>query len=363
MIQPSNQDTVLLTGATGLVGSQLLPVLRKQGYRVFCLVRDKAGASAQKRISLAGDDDQIQILSGDVAHELCGLSSQQITALCGHVEKVIHSAALLKFDEALAPEINKVNVNGTKNVLELAKALGAKEFHYVSTAYVAGKASQFSESDIGLAENARNPYEHSKQRAEELVRQWPDRAFSIYRLGIVIGNSETGFTPSWDGYYGYFSPFWHLRDKLQQLGNNSTLFVHVAPSMSLNLVPVDWVVEMLGHLVEVPTKGQAFHLTHPAPQALGWVVENSFRIMGLPVACSPTPVKADFHGEENMRRIINRSIERYAPYVGHEANFCNANLRQVLNGKYSPPVKISEQLLKDKILAYAMQKNFGRDEE
>jgi thioester reductase-like protein len=355
--------TVLLTGATGMVGSQLLPELVAKGCQVYCLVRNKDGLSAVERLPLGDYGKQVHILQGDVVENLCGLSSQLIEAHCGKIDKVVHSAALLKFDESLSPQVSMVNETGTQNVINLAKVLGAKEFHYISTAYVAGKATEFAEQDVGLPENARNPYERSKQRAEELVRQWPGGHFSIYRLGIVIGSSKTGFTPAYDGYYGYLSALWSLRSKLRQHIGETVFNVYLHPSTTINLIPVDWVAQTLGSVITKPAMGQAFHLTHPSPQTLTWLGKVSFKAMGIPVNPSSKPVAIEGHLSDDARqlqRIINRSLDRFGPYAVHEAKFCNRNLRQILGGSYVPPAPISEELLKDKILSYAIEKNFGR---
>jgi thioester reductase-like protein len=96
-------------------------------------------------------------------------------------------------------------------VLDFARIMEIPEVHHVSTAYVAGDAETFSESDTDIGQKCRNVYERTKLQAEKLVKAWSYGKHSIYRLGIVVGDTVTGWMPSFNGYYGFLGSVWHLR--------------------------------------------------------------------------------------------------------------------------------------------------------
>jgi thioester reductase-like protein len=69
------KDTILLTGATGALGSMLLQRLSDQGYEVICLVRGKTRSEARRRIrELVGERENVRVIRGDITEPRCGIS-------------------------------------------------------------------------------------------------------------------------------------------------------------------------------------------------------------------------------------------------------------------------------------------------
>ena len=96
----------------------------------------------------------------------------------------------------------RINVEGTKNVLEfLEEAPHFERLHYVSTAYVSGTArGVFRETDLDVGQGFKNHYEETKFQAEvEVARSRVP--CTIYRPGVVVGDSKTGETAKFDGPY------------------------------------------------------------------------------------------------------------------------------------------------------------------
>ena len=273
-------QTILLTGATGEIGSQLAKRLSQQGFKVCCMVRSKNKLNARERL-LASVGMDVDVLEADLSLPLCGFDTAMIETFRHRFSKFIHCAALVKFDKSLEQQIMDTNVLGTNRALELAQVLNIPEFHYVSTAYVAGAASNLSEWNHGLPENARNPYELSKQKAEQLVRAWSGKT-AIYRLSIVVGDSYTGLTDSYNGFYGYLSGFWQMREQLKAA--TKPFFVPANTDSTMNLVPRDWVTDMLAKLMRVPVQKKTYHLTHPQPANIAWMMTTSFDYLGF--ACT-----------------------------------------------------------------------------
>lgn len=165
--------TIVLTGASGVVGKALLPALAEQ--ELVCLVN---------RRTL---DDGHAVVRADVTQPRLGLDRADYRQLARTADCVIHAAAVTDW-AAPAERIRATNVAGTSNVLQLARDAGAP-LYFLSTAFVTA-----IEPDAQLAlapEHIIVDYVTSKRDAERLVRESGLPA-TILRLTNVIGDSDTG---------------------------------------------------------------------------------------------------------------------------------------------------------------------------
>ena len=374
-------STILLTGVTGQVGSSLAPLLQERGHRVLYLIRPNNGqdATARLREVLPYLRETDIVLSGDVTLPFAGISEADRRKWKGQIDKVIHGAASIKFDEAVAEETRYINVDGTRTMLNLAEELGVKEFHFLSTAYVAGSARTFAETDFDVGQTTRNAYESSKWAAERLVRSWSAGKFSIHRLGIVIGDSKTGYSKYFNGYYGFFIGFWRLLQSLRQRWETKPeeclqqgvsfsedgflelpLCIGCSPTSKLNLVTTDWLSSMLTCLFDRPATNQTFHLVHPSPPRVQWVIETSLEHLGIRgVQYRETTDFSQYPILQRFQSGLDRNLNRYLPYVTHEPVFDCTHLMCTLGERYVPPPAVDKALLV-KMLDYAKSVNFGQ---
>jgi len=266
----------LLTGVTGLVGQYLLRDLLAAGLPVAVLVRPDKRASAELRVEAIMQRWEREqgvllprpvVLSGDVRAPKLGLSIDSQQWCREQVGRCLHNAAVLKFfGPSRAGEPWQTNVEGTRQVLDWAEAQDIEEFHYVSTAYVAGRtAGRVMESDYPESAEFRNDYERSKWVAEGLVRGAQlRRPATIYRPVVIAGDSETGFTSSYHGLYLYLRSMALLvpqqpRDEAGQIVTSIRL--PMSGDEPRNIVPVQWVSAVITHLLQTPAAaGQTFHL-------------------------------------------------------------------------------------------------------
>ena len=199
-----------------------------------------------------------------------GLCTSNLTRLPyrklkGKIDHVFHLAAI--YDLAASAEDQKVaNVQGTRNAVRFAEAVGAGCFHHVSSIAAAGLYDGvFREDMFEEARGLEHPYFKSKHEAERIVRVEKKVPWRIYRPGIVVGDSRTGEMDKVDGPYYFFKLIQKLRGLLPPW----------APTIGIeggriNVVPVDFVVDALDYLVAAPgLDGRTFHLTDPAPLRLG----------------------------------------------------------------------------------------------
>lgn len=379
--------TILITGATGTVGSSLASSLELRGHRLVYLVRPKNDQSPADRLSEVlgfGTIGNRVIWNGDIVFPYAGIKKSEIQVWKGKINKVVHCASSISFDEVQKKQTFAVNVDGTNNVLKLAAALEIPEIHHISTAYVAGDADYFTETDFDIGQTCRNPYEKSKLEAEKLVKKEFPKRYSIYRLGIVVGDHSSGYTPQFTGYYRPFAFFWHLRESLKRKTpdvmkrygregitfseSNSALTLPVqitcSPISTLNLIPRDWVAEVLSNLVEMPAKGKVFHVVHPNSKKVRWITDITFDCLGINGYSYDR--QNDNHDDSpllsKIQRIFDHDIRAYLPYIIHEARFAAVNTASVLENRYFSPPEINEAFLK-KMMEYAESVNFGKKEK
>jgi thioester reductase-like protein len=240
---------VLLTGATGFVGTELLDRLLERGDRpVHALVRAADDQAAAERLPA---HPRLKVLAGDIEQPGLGLSEANRARLAEEVTTVVHCAASVSFDLSLE-ESRRINVDGTRNILELAERCSRLErLTYVSTAYVAGEPrGLFREDQLDVGQRFRNPYERSKFEAEQMLR---DRAvgmpLQILRPSIIVGDSRTGRTSSFNVLYGPLKAF--ARGRIPA--------IPARRSAPVDIVPVDYVADRAYELLTDGPDG-TFHL-------------------------------------------------------------------------------------------------------
>ncbi|MBQ9642860.1 MAG: AMP-binding protein [Lachnospiraceae bacterium] len=261
------KECILLTGGTGFVGAELAAGLaRKADKTVYVLVRAADDAQALHRLKAAWQHDpalyraighQMLPLPGDFAKPGLGLHREMLQELQQNVTKLIHAGAEISFDKSKA-ELQKTNVDGTRNMIDLARSLPhLKHFVYLSTAYTAGQKKGLILEDDLPGSLFSSHYEESKAEAETLLRS-SGLPFSICRPGMIIGNSRTGRVRT-------FNTIYYI---LKQVLLGKMRFFPIHKDTPLNLVPVDYVADAVLKIAESDSAdGMTFHLTCPAEKA------------------------------------------------------------------------------------------------
>ncbi len=189
------------------------------------------------------------VLCGDIAQPQLGLAASDLTWLRAHCDAVLHSAASLTFHEADG-EPWLTNVDGVKHVLAICRDCHIGRLDHVSTAYVCGlRTGRVLETEVDVGQEFGNDYERSKVEAEKLIRS--DKhlsAFTIFRPSIIVGDSHTGFTSS---FHGFYIPLRIAGALLPLVGIDQALEVDYLRLLGLNgherknFVPVDWVSDAI----------------------------------------------------------------------------------------------------------------------
>jgi nucleoside-diphosphate-sugar epimerase len=271
--------SVLLTGATGLVGVQLLRRLASEGFQVFALARGTAiGRQAVREFERLGN---VRFIAADITRPRLGLDESTIAELRDSVGAVVHGAAQYRLDidrEAAW----QTNVIGTQSVLELIEGWNLSAFHYLSSITVAGDCvGRVEERQLPRPARFRNHYEESKWSAERTVFERRTHPLRVYRPGIIVGDSRTGCTQKFDGPYPAFGLMRRFCCfPIPGHGRNA-----------LPLVSVDLVAEtLLAGLQHVPTDHEVLHVIDSDPPTLREFAEAMLerlaghrRVVSLPV--------------------------------------------------------------------------------
>jgi thioester reductase-like protein len=326
-----------VTGYPGFIGKRLVHRLAaRQGKdaRLVLLVQPKDARAAAGALADAGV--QAELLEGDVQQMHLGLSGEEFKALARDVTDVWHLAA--RTSEAAGTDLRAVNVEGTRNVLDLAAAAPLlRRLNHFSTAFVSGdRAGVILEDELAAGQRFHDRYEETKFQAELLVRRaQADLPATIYRPSIVVGDSRTGEIDRFEGPYA-----------LAILLVASPLAVPlplpadaVAP---LNVVPVDFVVAASLAIAESPAAaGRTVHVVDPAPLSARRVYEMIAARAGKKLP--PVSVPARLFEALLALPLVERLARGHRPgvaYVNQLAIYNCRNLLELLDGTgiHCPPI-------------------------
>src|SRR5579885_2401082 len=182
-----NLPSVCVTGATGLVGLELVRRLAGKGYRITAVVRPTSDRS-----SLSG-------LAGNLTIVGCQLTDAATlkAAMAGH-DVVVHAAGSVDVMGS-REEIFAVNVGGSRAALEAAISAGVKQFvHISSLSVITGQDDQYAVGEDAPLRCCGEPYADSKVEAEKLVMAEAYRgriAVTALRPGFIYGPRERAWLP------------------------------------------------------------------------------------------------------------------------------------------------------------------------
>ncbi|HEV3127440.1 MAG TPA: aminotransferase class III-fold pyridoxal phosphate-dependent enzyme [Solirubrobacteraceae bacterium] len=170
-------DACLITGATGFIGGHLAGRLVQEGVPVRCLVRVTSDTSLLESLD-------VDIAAADLT------SPDGVARAVKGCRYVVHCGALVS-DWATAREIERINVAGTRNVLNAAAAAGVERFVHFSTTDVYGHPGGPAVTETHMATRFRNWYAQTKLAAEAEVR----RVEGSHGMNVVILRPATVYGP------------------------------------------------------------------------------------------------------------------------------------------------------------------------
>lgn len=345
------RPTYFYTGYPGFIGRRLVQFAVEQapdaGHVV--LVEPRFKTQAKRALEQTGLR-QVELITGDVSQVHLGLGGPEYRELVKRLTHVFHLAAVSSLGTPLELA-RRVNVEGTRNVLELCRdAPKLVRLMHFSTCYVSGdRLGVIAEDELEMSQGFRTSYEQSKYEGERLVRaaqrQLPA---TVIRPATVVGDSQTGEIDRFDGpyYLGMLLVLSPLVLPLPLPGNG------VAP---LNVVPVDFVVKASWALTHQPNAtGKTLHLVDPSPMSARRAYEHIAKRADKQLPAINLPAKATewvlkLPGLERLARGQRTAIA----YVNHLALYSCPTALELLapTGLRCPPLNTYLDTLVDYALS------------
>jgi len=370
---------VFLTGATGTIGSALVPRLLAEGDTALTLLiraRDDADLQARMAQMLAywhyppGDDRAARIrpLRGDISLPQFGVGDTGFARLADETTHIIHCAASVKLNMELE-QARATAVTPTRTVLDLgrrcAQARTLRKIDMVSTVGVWGRTpGPMPERRLPEVRDFHNTYEAAKAEAERVIwNEAADLPVTVHRPSMVVGETCSGRVM-------HFQVFYHLCEFL-----SGARTYGVMPELGhtrLDTVPVDWVADVIhwssGH---EDTAGQIFHLCSGPDEAISlkslqqrvrraWQSHGrklpALRQVNRSLLERLVPVIGALAGEKARRAL--RALPPILAYLAEDQGFSNPRTAQALAAAGLPVPPVDSYL--DAVLCFYLDSSAGQ---
>jgi nucleoside-diphosphate-sugar epimerase len=279
---------------------------------LLVLSQEKHGQQAAEFISTLPSPERVRVVPGDVAAIDLGLAGKEVEQLASDITHIFHLAEI-SYHGIERPEVKRVNVDGTQNLLAFARECKKLErILYYSTAFVSGdRVGVVMEDELNEGQGFRDAIEETKFQAEVLVQRASTQLpITVVRPSIVVGDSKTGEIDRLVG--PYYAVVLHLLSpkelRLPLFGSGYT---------PLNMVPVDFVAKAIYALSQAPEAvGKTFHLNDPNPLSARRVFELVAKTTGKKPPLGKIPARLTQFlmrapGLEKLLRAPRQAIESF----------------------------------------------------
>jgi thioester reductase-like protein len=269
--QARRPGTVVITGVTGFLGSQIAArLLERDDRSLLCFVRASSSDDALRRgreavaVALGRPLKPLELsclrcVRGDIETAYFGLAPTVHDSLAAGVEEIFHCAASTRLDRPLR-EARWTNVRGVQTVyafaVQAASQGGFRRLHHVSSAYVVGNATGSVKAEPLPVDDGhpryRNTYEQTKAEAELWLQSRSLVPTTVYRPTVIVGDSSNGWTTSRTA----------VHYAIHLMASDWLRFVPGASSSRLDCVPGDFVADAILALgSRDDSDGEIYHIT------------------------------------------------------------------------------------------------------
>jgi thioester reductase-like protein len=331
------KHSVFLTGFPGFIARRLVREIlaRKPDSDFTFLVVDSMAGQARRDVEALralpeAKKSRMDVVLGDITRPHLGLDDGRWHEGLARTTDVFHLAAI--YDLHVHRDVaTRVNVEGTRNVLELCReAKSLRSLVHFSTCYVAGKRDgTVLEDELIPGAGFKNHYESTKFESERLVREAMGSVPAIIiRPGITVGDSKTGETQKFDGPYFAMA----LIDKLKLLQAPLPYLGELAAEV--NLVPIDYVAGGTAAIwAKDGTIGKCYAMADPHPVTARTIYGELVRLVGargpwgqIPAEVLDVPLRL-----LAVRKLLGVPREVF-DYFNHGAHFDTKNAQAALEG-------------------------------
>jgi dephospho-CoA kinase len=336
---PRSREVALVTGFPAFTARRMITKLlaAEPDTQLYVLARDKFAPEADHLLDELGATDRAEVLVGDVCDMDLGLSSTEYRALSRELTWIHHLAGIY-FMGVDDETMRRVNVGGTRTVLDLARdAARLERVVHWSTATVSGNRSgTVYEEDLDAGQKFHNGYERTKYEAEKLVRtamrQLP---ITVVRPSIIVGDSKTGDIDRLDGPY-------YLMVLIATNASGLRLPILGRGEAPLHLVPIDYVIDAAWQVARsVGAAGKTFHIVDPNPMSARAVFEGVAEAAKTekPRGHIPRPLARAVLRTPGLAR-LGRGPLTFLDLLDHTVHYDQTNTGQALAGTrlHCPPL-------------------------
>ena len=288
--EPTSGSDVLLTGATGYLGSFLLrDLIKATTGRIYCVVRadseaeglERLKASAEKFALPEPDPERVRVVPGDLRDigDVCrGYHNGELGVRVGHI---LHCAAKVVFTEPYQA-LREDNVLPLVSLLAWARAQGIRDFSFISTLAAAAPPDGSAGMLLETREQPLNPqlggYGVGKWVAERLLERAEEDGMRVrvFRPGLILASTETGACNDKD-------LIWFV------LASGLAVGAHPEDDQAMPVSPVNVLARAVVDLAtSAASSGRAFHLVDEKSLSLRRMFELLAEV-GLPTRSMPLP--------------------------------------------------------------------------
>jgi thioester reductase-like protein len=326
-----NGHAALVTGFPAFTAKRMIGKLveAEPDTKLYILARDKFAPEADRLIASLGARDRAEVLVGDVCDMDLGLSSTEYRALSRELTWIHHLAGIyfMGVDE---DTMRRVNVGGTRTVLDLARDAGrlARVVHWSTTGVSGHRSGTVYEEDLDAGQKFHNGYERTKYEAERLVRTaMRSLPISIIRPGVIVGDSKTGEIDRLDGPY-------YLMVLIATNASGLRLPILGRGEAPLHLVPIDYVIDAAWHAARSDgAAGKTFHIVDPDPMTARAVFDAVAEHANTekPRGHIPRPLARAVLRTPGLAR-LGRGPLAFMDLLDHAVHYDSTNTAQALAG-------------------------------
>lgn len=335
-------QTILMTGATGFVGSVLAATFLSRGVAVVALSRrDPDGARTRSAVLSAARGCSIQ-LNRAMTDGLRTIDAGDRRLACAlddvvidDIDAVWHCAADLGHSGLRLAQAFETNVCETTALYRWASthAPRCRRFHYVSTAYTADMQGGKTEERLHAGQRLANTYQITKWSAEQSLRTQHEVSrlpVTLFRPTIVVGHSESGWTRrNGFGFYMFVEAI-----EAARAAGHTRISYDLPDDVCIDLVPVDQVV---GNAVDLTLSAgtrkefEVFHCAGGRLMSTRAMLATICDALAVEIEFAPPRTPVDFR--------FARAVAPNRPFAVTDWEFCRAQLDAAL-GRTAPPAPL-----------------------
>lgn len=351
----------ILTGGTGFVGSLLSLKLIEEHNKIFFLGRSKNGVTFKERIieKLKSIKSNVNLENVDfIEMDLQKDEESSNLSKIENVDAIWHLAANLSFKKKEKNEIFKTNINGLEKVIEIASRLKCP-IYYMSTSYAHGwRLGLVYEKDLVPPKKFNNPYEESKFRAEEIIREYHKKKgidFIVFRPSILIDKDSRNIT--FFGYYVILFSLLNLKNKLGSLCNKIIIPFFYYRGSRLNLMPIDLAIDWIARISkDSRSLNKTFHVTNPDPFLIKDIAKETFGAAGVKILRISVPkifVKLYFRTlplfgflGKSIKDVVSR-FDYFYYYIVEDNQYDMTNTKMIIGKKEIENISFSSSFIRE----------------